>query len=83
MTRWLLIALLVSWTVVLNGQPGPYLLATGRFGSTDQTLDACRFDIGAAVITFELGGEPCLIATELIGQKGKLVFVVDEDQGGR
>jgi len=53
-------------------------LAVGHFGGTDQELQECDFAVGiGAMLLLHPQGEPCVIARELVGRTGRLVFVVD------
>lgn len=53
-------------------------LAIGRVGATDQELQECYFNFGSgAMLTLHPKGEPCVLARELIGRTGALVFVPD------
>ena len=72
-----LFTLAVSLITVLTGQDRGYTLAIGRFGAADEELSMCTFSIGAATLHLHPKGEPCLLARDLIGHTGRLVFLVD------
>ena len=53
-------------------------LAIGRFGGTDQEIQECWFNVGSgAMVALHPTGEPCVMARELIGRTGRLVFLPD------
>ena len=53
-------------------------LAIGRFGGTDDEIGQCYFSVGAgASLALHPTGEPCVLARELIGRTGTLLFVPD------
>ena len=77
--RWLLLALTIGvLAAVLDAQPRTVTLGIGRFGATDQELQECWFSVGRnAMLALDPKGEPCIVARELIGRTGMLVFVPD------
>ena len=77
--RWLLAAIAFGvLAAVLDAQPRTYALAIGRFGATDDELSQCYFNIGTgAMLVLHPQGEPCVVARELIGRTGTLVFIAD------
>lgn len=59
-------------------QPRVVTLAIGLFGGTDQEILECTFSIGTgASLMLHPKGEPCIVARELVGRTGTLMFVVD------
>ena len=75
---WFLLMILIGLITALSGQERGYTLAIGRLGATDDDLGQCLFSIGQhAHLALHPKGEPCVIARELIGRTGKLVYVAD------
>lgn len=72
-----LIALVVVGTVIV-GQPRTVTLAIGRVSANDTEREACQFAIGNdASLVLHPQGIPCVLAKELIGSTGTLIFVRD------
>ena len=76
---WGLLALvLIIASMIVHGQSRIVTLAIGRFGGTDQEILECTFSIGqGASLILHPQGEPCVLARELIGRTGTLLFVPD------
>ena len=63
---------------IVDAQTRTVRLAVGRFGGTDQEIQECWFDVGAnAMLALNPNGEPCVLAREMIGRTGTLLFVPD------
>ena len=81
MRNILLFAPAALWLLVqaLQAQaPAAVTLAVGHFGGTDQEIEECDFAIGSgSMLMLHPKGEPCVLARELVGRTGRLVFVVD------
>lgn len=79
--RWwvLLAAIAVLVGAALAFAESGYLLGVGTVTANAQEQDGCQFAIGQhAFIVLHPSGEPCKIATSLLGKTGRLVFVPDE-----
>ena len=76
---WVLVALLIGACAgLLDAQPRMMTLAIGRFGGTDDEIGQCYFSVGAgASLALHPTGEPCVLARELVGRTGTLLFVPD------
>lgn len=76
---WWLTLAIISLLVgaALLAQPRTVTLAIGRVGGTDQEIEECWFAIGQAMLALHPKGEYCLIARELVGRTGTLVFIPD------
>ena len=80
--RWWIALFLTALGVVvavalLEAQPRGVTLAIGRFVGTDLEISECYFQIGAAMLALHPKGEPCVLARELVGHTGRLIFVPD------
>ena len=78
-----LVLVVVLWVISLAtgliSQDRGYRLAVGQFGGTDAELSECLFSIGPqASLALHPSGEPCVLAKELIGRTGQLVFIPDQ-----
>ena len=62
---------------LFEAQPRSVTLAIGRFVGTDLDSSECYFQIGAAMLALHPKGEPCVLARELVGHTGRLIFVPD------
>ena len=74
----LIVALFLGYFVGAVAQERAYTLAIGRIGGTDLELEGCYYQIGAgAMLALHPKGEPCVLARELVGRTGRLVFLLD------
>ncbi len=87
MIRWWQIAAIAigAWLgmlAVVNGDEHGYLFGIGTVTANQQESDSCMFAIGQhAMVILHPNGEPCKIATSLLGKAGRLVFVPDDPTG--
>ena len=78
--RWwvLVIVVLIFCGLVAYGEEHGYLLGVGTITANAQEQDGCQFAVGQhAFLVLHPSGEPCKIATSLLGRAGRLVFVPD------
>ena len=69
---------LVIHVELTRAQPAQVTLAIGRVGGTNQEIQECYVWFGSwAMLALHPKGEPCVLARELIGRTGRLVFVPD------
>lgn len=75
----LLLVGLLLLTAHVGSQERRYLLAVGKFGGTEAEVIECYFSVGlGAMLVLHPSGEPCRVASDLVGRTGMLVFIVDE-----
>jgi len=74
----LMVITMLIIAAMVHAQPRTYSLAIGRFGGTDQEIQECQFSIGTgAMLLLHPRGDMCVVARELIGRTGTLMFVAD------
>lgn len=77
----LLAAMLLGAMVGVWAQGRAWTLAVGHFGGTDMELEGCYFNVGSgAMLALHPKGDPCVIARDIVGRTGRLIFIVDDRQ---
>ena len=70
--------LLIEWALWAWAEPRTVTLAIGTITANDLEREGCMFAIGQHTsLLLRPDGQPCVLAKELIGSTGTLMFVRD------